>query len=573
MIVTNSSIKDLARFETTKRLLAQLVNEGFAVATTTSTPPQQIVLSSAQNREARGKERTIRVHLRADTLIRTEDARVVPILRPECLAPPVLLCNKDAGEGEELEPGAVFRFICPWLLHVTEGTFLNTMAEQLKNTALFQEKWLEMSPFRPFLSLESSMIDWEQSLVFGHQTHPFHRLCWAIPPNKPVLPENIPSMLTPSLVFISIPRTDLRVSGPFESTLQPLLEKLSISKPEDPNVMVVPCLAQQLPSIRQRFPNASVHTEVPPIATAQASMRTVSINPELDFSYHMKLSLACQITSAVRTITPWTTGQGHFISELLEQVLPTDLWIFREVAAVAGFQDDFNAAKHLSCVLREDLEPRARANNETLIVAAALMEPHPADGKTYPERLFGLDSVEERKKWFRIYIRRLLALTLHPLVYHGIALEAHAQNIVVRLDKSSGEIKGFAIRDFGGVKFHKPTLAAQGFNLDWEIEGSLTLTEKLDSVWNIASHTLLQCHAPSLLYGLRLESHGGWAVVQEELLDVLAELDRSNEIARRLVGYFCDETVVMKSFLQMLIQGVYRSNIEFRVPNPLVQSA
>ncbi|KAF7128318.1 hypothetical protein CNMCM5793_002860 [Aspergillus hiratsukae] len=297
-------------------------------------------------------------------------------------------------------------------------------------------------------------------------------------------------------------------------------------------------------------------------------MRTITLRPELEFKYHLKLALACQITSAVRTVTPWTTGQGGAISDLLEKTLPADLWVFKEMAAVTGRQEDFHAAKHLSCVLREDLEPRARMNNETLVVAAALMERHPEDGKTYPERLFNLDTVEKRKKWFRTYLNALFRAMLHPLVHHGIALEAHAQNTVVRLCTATGRIKGFAIRDFGGVHFHKPTLREQGFPLDWEIPGSLTLNDDLTSVWNLASHTLLQCHAPSLLYGLRLETHGGWAVVKEELESVLEGF--GGDVARGLLEYFCEGTMVMKSFPRMLMEGMYRENIELRVPNPLV---
>lgn len=41
-------------------------------------------------------------------------------------------------------------------------------------------------------------------------------------------------------------------------------------------------------------------------------------------------------------------------------------------------------------------------HNEMLVIAAALMERHPEDGKTYPERLFNLDTVEKRKKWFQM---------------------------------------------------------------------------------------------------------------------------------------------------------------------------
>ncbi|GIC86385.1 siderophore [Aspergillus udagawae] len=561
--MTVPTIQDRSRFETTKRLLAQLVNEGFAVSTLIH---QQLIFHSANG----DKELWIRAHCRPDTLIHTEGTRVLPPLRPECLQPPVLLGKGDS-ETEELEPGAIFRFILPWFTHNAEESFLETMADQLRSTAEMQEKWLEMSKAQPFLSLHSPMIAWERSIVYGHQTHPLHRSCWAIPPLKPVLPEHIPEMVAPSLSFVSIPRKDMRVTGPFETTLEPLLQKLEIPKPTDENTLIVPCLTRQVPAILHHFENATVIAERSSIADAQASMRTVTLRPELEFNYHLKLALACQITSAVRTVTPWTTGQGRAISDLLEKTLPPDLWVFKEIAAVTGRQEDFHAAKHLSCVLREDLELRARMENETLVVAAALMERHPEDGKTYPERLLGLDTVEARKKWFRTYVHALFKAMLHPLVHHGIALEAHAQNTVVRFCTATGKIKGFAIRDFGGVHFHRPTLREQGFPLDWEIPGSLTLSDDLISVWHLASHTLLQCHAPSLLYGLRLETHGGWGVVMEELESVLQGF--GGDVAKVLLEYFCVKTVVLKSFLRMLMAGMYRENIELRVSNPLVLSS
>ncbi|KAL4732808.1 IucC family-domain-containing protein [Aspergillus similis] len=557
--MTIPSIQDRSRFETTKRLLAQLVNEGFAVGSLIN---RQIILHGKKG----SKELWIRINIHHDTLLNTDGTRVYPILRPESLQPPVILGKRDS-ETEELEPAAVFRFVSPWFTSFADEECLAKMADQLQSTAKMQAKWLEISLSQPILCLDSPLIAWERSIVYGHQTHPFHRSCWSIPPLKPVLPEHIPDMITPSISFVAVPREDMRVTGPFETILKPILIRLGLSEQEDENSLIVPCLTRQIPAILRYFPDAVVIAETRYIADSQVSLRTVTLRPELGFNYHLKLALACQITSAVRTVTPWTTGQGRAISELLEKVLPGNLWVFKEVAAVTGSQEDFMAAKHLSCVLREDLEPRAKANDESLIVAAALMERHPLDEKTYPERLFQLNSVEEKKAWFRSYINALFTAMLHPIVHHGIALEAHAQNTVVRLCRSTGKIAGFAIRDFGGVKFHKPTLRDQGYNVDWEIPGSLTLSNDLHSVWNLASHTLLQCHVPGLLYAFRLENHGGWEVVRDELEGVLGGFGR--RVGRELFEYLCSETVVMKSFLRMLMEGMYRENVELTVPNPL----
>lgn len=141
-------------------------------------------------------------------------------------------------------------------------------------------------------------------------------------------------------------------------------------------------------------------------------MRTVSLDPVLGFPYHLKLSLACQITSSLRTITPWTTALGPVLTSILQSALPSDLWIFEEVAAVSGGQDDFDEARHLSCILRHDLQDRARENGEALIVAAALFH-GPINGRrTYAEILFGLKNPEETRIWFRRYVCTSIGLAL-----------------------------------------------------------------------------------------------------------------------------------------------------------------
>ena len=209
-------------------------------------------------------------------------------------------------------------------------------------------------------------------------------------------------MLNPNITFLSIPRTSLRISGPFERLLRPLLRRLQIPEPASDRI-VVPCLTQQLPSILSRFADV-VAMFTSQCAHAQASMRTVTISPELDFPYHLKLALACQITSALRTITPWTACGGLAVSELLQKLLSPDLWVFKEAAAVCGSQADFNEAKHLSCILREDLEARATASGETLILAAALAQRSVNDSRSNAERVFALDTLQKRQDWFRRYV-------------------------------------------------------------------------------------------------------------------------------------------------------------------------
>ena len=188
------------------------------------------------------------------------------------------------------------------------------------------------------------------------------------------------------------------MTGPYESILHDLLETLGVPEPPSDRI-IIPTLAQQQPAILSRF--SDVRAVGSDRASAQASMRTVSLRPELQFPYHLKLSLACQITSALRTITPWSALGGPEVSALLVKLLPADMWVYREVASVTGAQKNFDDAKHLTCILRGDLEFRARSQGESLIIAAALPQPSINCGKTHAEVIFGLDTVEQKLNWFR----------------------------------------------------------------------------------------------------------------------------------------------------------------------------
>lgn len=207
-------------------------------------------------------------------------------------------------------------------------------------------------------------------------------------------------MLTPGLTFICLPSSDLHLAGPFEQLLQPLLQTLDIPNvPEGCTIM--PCLTQQLPSVIQRFPKAKILKSVTDCADAQTSLRTLTIRPELNFPFHMKLSLACQVTSALRTITPWSAQGGPIVTGIMEQFLPPDLWIFKELASATGSQSNFDDAKHLTCILRDDLQERAESNNEVLIIAAALTQQPPGITQSYAETLFKLRTISQKQKWFR----------------------------------------------------------------------------------------------------------------------------------------------------------------------------
>ncbi|GMG04741.1 unnamed protein product [Aspergillus oryzae var. brunneus] len=482
---------DQALFETTRRVLAEVVNEGLVRAKVEVTAPEgpgTLCLLSPQDVS------WVKVGVTPGTVIEMKEDRVVSVIRPESLQPPVIVGETG---NQELDPGAIFAVLSALLKDVADGTVLEAIVRELRNSATNQD---------------------------------------------------IPGMLTPTLAFVSVPCDNLRITGHFERELQPLLKRLDIPQTTSDRV-IVPCLAQQLPSILQRFPDVVILKLAADCADAQASMRTITIRPELGFKYHLKLSLACHITGALRTITPWTACGGPVQTELLEKFLPDDLWVFREVAAVSGSQKDFNEARHLACILRDTLESRAQANDEVLIMAMALTQKPYGDSRTYAEILYNLETVVQKKEWFQ-------SLVLPPLVQYGIGLEGHGQNLVVRVCRQTGQIKGFAVRDFGGVRMHVPTLNNHGVKFDSLPPGGATLTDNLDNVWSKVHHSLLQNHVGFLLVALGLENHGGWAITLETLSTVLG--GGQDSPGAKLLEYFTKDTMPFKCFLRMRMESKYR---------------
>lgn len=150
----------------------------------------------------------------------------------------------------------------------------------------------------------------------------------------------------------------------------------------------------------------------------------------------------------------------------------------------------------------------------------------------------------------------LFELVLRPLVDHGIGLEGHGQNLVARICLQTGKIKGFAVRDFGGVRIHVPTLEAKGVKFEAMPPGSATMTDDLHNVWSKVHHSLLQNHAGSLVSALDLETDGGWTIVREEMARVLRP--EEDVKARKLYEFFLKDTMPFKCFLRMRMEGKYR---------------
>ncbi|EME83988.1 uncharacterized protein MYCFIDRAFT_162844 [Pseudocercospora fijiensis CIRAD86] len=442
---------------------------------------------------------------------------------------------------KETEPATILT-IARSLFDIDEKLFdedsWDQILSQVKNAAQNQVAWFRWAMKQPRPQITSSALDWEQALVTGHPAHPMHR------------------------------SSAVRLSGPFRRLLEPLLANFDLPAVGS-NDIIFPCLSRQWPAIRDNFPSAYMLVPDAIEAEAQASIRTVTIPSRYQFHWHLKTALACTITSALRTVTPWTACVGPELSDVLKDLVPDDLWIASEVASITGSQANFDEAKHISCILREDLEPRAESLNQSLIICAALAECPYGSSECNAALAFDLHDAETKIAWLAEYTSVLVESILSPALDSGICLEAHGQNMLVRVDKTSKKIVGFAVRDVGGIKCHMPTLRSRGYDLLSALPGSFVVCDDEEEAWSIVQHTLINNHLHHLIRRLRVPQGQAWQMIRDQIEGFFSRRPKS-DVAQRFRESLFRPEVHSKAFLRMKMQGLYRDYVHTTVPNVLL---
>ncbi|KAJ1959638.1 hypothetical protein GGI12_004237 [Dipsacomyces acuminosporus] len=421
--------------------------------------------------------------------------------------------------------------------------------------------------------LKSSAIEWEQSIVEGHATHPMHRARYALPPLEPISPST--DFFNLRLAFVAVPRSELRIEGDFEDLLESLYSNADADDGKSQyildfvdrsNEVVMPVHPLNLPAVLSMFSFARRLPFSAP-ADAQASLRTVCPKACVSLGYDVKLPLGIKVSSALRTISPWSAYVGpritHVIPDILRGAPVQDaLLIAGEPASAVSINDDFDIAKYLSCVIRNDPEHICRPRGERVILAAALTN-YNSDGTSAVISHWKLGSLEQRIGFLRSYTSKLFDAYLPPIMNHGFAFESHPQNTLLRISAETGKIKGFIVRDFGGVKVHRETFKqSTGVDIDM-LPDSSTDAKSMYDLYDLAYHTLVQCQLHRLVRALNLHYRGdGWAVVREEFEKRVPE-------SHPLRTAWYQETFDLKCFVVMKLSGLYRHYVYRKVPNVL----
>ncbi|WP_433582932.1 IucA/IucC family protein [Paenibacillus amylolyticus] len=192
---------------------------------------------------------------------------------------------------------------------------------------------------------------------------------------------------------------------------------------------------------------------------AQQSIRSLSnrVNPEAPY---IKLALSITNTSSTRILAQHTTQNAPLISDWLNELVREDellqqaqFGILKEIMGLSFRYEQLPATQYgraygtLGAIWRENVSVHLK-QGETAWPLNALMLVQP-DGVPFIQ-----DAVERHgvEKWSEALVRTVTLPIIHLLYAHGIALESHAQNIILVLEDDSP--KRIIIKDLhDGVRY------------------------------------------------------------------------------------------------------------------------
>ncbi|TFY68539.1 hypothetical protein EVG20_g3525 [Dentipellis fragilis] len=405
------------------------------------------------------------------------------------------------------------------------------LAEELTSSLLWQNVAYRKALRPP--TLFSPPIDWEQSIIEGHPTHPMHRARCTLPPLPSIDPETRDWYRT-RIRFVRVRRQSLDTLGEFEEQVLELA-RIAAQKCGKP------------------VPEVSAESTLMPTPWGKPAYGKTVVIPEIP-QLAVKLAVGIKVSSALRTISHFTANLGPRFSSLLLPNLtidPTILHIEREVASAVYTRDpsgspvDPDVAKHFTAVMRKQYVPE---EDEAVIICAALMEwghEGVASGVPLVVHLFDLNTEEKRKAFFDEYAR------------------APAEHLV-RVSRKTGKLRGFVLRDLGGLRVHPPTLRSST-GVDFEfLPDHCVVTATLQEASKKLYHTLIHNHLHRLSRVLDVHYDGtAWEYVRKHMTRNIPRESWlwdvwMNEQAKSVSG---------KCLMRMKIQGLYRDSVYEPFPN------
>jgi D-ornithine---citrate ligase len=271
-------------------------------------------------------------------------------------------------------------------------------------------------------------------------------------------------------------------------------------------------------------------------AIPTAALRTLLLPGRNEY---LKVSLDIQVTSTRRSISVASTRNGPAVSALLHRLVTDDRLLL--MAETAGAAVPVGSGRDLSAIRRDGLAGRL-ADGERVIPGGAL------------PFLLGELVIGDPAEWLRAYAQLVLP-PLMTLTARGVAIEAHLQNCLPTF--VDGWPHRLALRDFAGLRLHRPRLAAAGHDIAlWP--GSVVGTDDLDVFRAKIGYTLFQAHLGEIVLRLDIDEAHGWRIIRS-VLDECCSGDDHAAFTAPLVPH--------KALVRMRLAG--EGDLYIPVRNPL----
>jgi D-ornithine---citrate ligase len=424
------------------------------------------------------------------------------------------------------------------------------------------------------LSPDDQAVYFERLSTEGHNLHPCGRtrLGWTV---ADALAHDLEAGAT-SVGFVAV-RRDLHVGDDVGELLGVPAHRRGY--------VVQPVHAWQLDRIvRHRYADLVADGALVPLdgvltGAPTAALRTLLLDPVPGRPRrYLKVSLDIQVTSTRRTISVASTRNGPVLSGLLQKLFADEprLLLLEEEAGAAALIGP--RQRDLAAIVRRGLDGRLRPG-EVAVPGGALYATSPLTGGSVLAELVDRDAFNHRirnraaaaERFVRRYARLLLPPLLRLATRHGIAIEAHLQNCVLLFHE--GAPRRLALRDFAGLRIHRPRLEARGHAVTlWP--GSVIATDDADVMRAKLAYTALQAHLGELIIHL-VASHGldeetAWRSVRT-VIDAEYDLLRADPAVARDAeadhAFFTAPTVPHKALVRMRLRD--SGDVYVPVRNPL----
>lgn len=298
-------------------------------------------------------------------------------------------------------------------------------------------------------------------------------------------------------------------------------------------------------------------------------------------SPYIKLPVAVQATSIVRTLSPISTKNMPRISNILQKILVTEnyfssrLSILPESHGLHLKELSIDEAKHFTAIFRENITKHLAENEVAIVVAAFFEKSSLSKTSLFIEimELSGCLTYHDALGYFLHYADLVLGSYLDLFLLYGIALEGHQQNTLAILRE--GKIKRFIARDFDGIEMHGESLKSMGVDLDLT-ENSPYLQKNKETVRNQLLYTVYQLHLGEIILLLanyfNCEEKPFWKIVRkvtEQRFYALKDRMCPN-IWKKEFNTILNTHWPVKALLRMRLEKNYlRDGLFTQIANPL----